>query len=59
MNRGFVGPSVCMLCQENDEMVEHLMVHCRFSRIVWDELKRIMGFPSYWGSTNVYISFEC
>jgi hypothetical protein len=36
-NRGFVGPSFCFLCHQNEEMVEHFLNSCSFSSELWDQ----------------------
>jgi hypothetical protein len=34
--RGFIGPSTCHLCEENDETMNHLMDECPYTTEVWD-----------------------
>ncbi|XP_059076472.1 uncharacterized protein LOC131875810 [Cryptomeria japonica] len=47
---GINGPSRCILCQEQEETVNHLLLHCKFSSHYWWHFMRklrIFGpFPS-------------
>jgi hypothetical protein len=40
--RGFIGPSLCVLCYEQEETKEHLFNGCRYSQSVWDQSAQIM-----------------
>jgi hypothetical protein len=40
--RGFIGPSMCVLCQSQEETKEHLFNGCRYSQTVWDQGAQIM-----------------
>jgi hypothetical protein len=35
--RGFIGPSICPLCQQQEETLEHLFNRCPFSQWIWDQ----------------------
>ena len=32
------GPSFCVLCGANEEMIDHLLVNCSFVKVVWMEV---------------------
>jgi hypothetical protein len=40
--RGFIGPSICALCQQQEETKEHLFNRCPFSQSIWDQGAQIM-----------------
>jgi hypothetical protein len=40
--RGFVGPSICILCGEADETMNHLLNSCPYTAQLWDQLALIM-----------------
>jgi ribonuclease HI len=40
--RGFIGPSICVLCQCQEETKEHLFNGCHYSQSVWDQGAQIM-----------------
>jgi hypothetical protein len=35
--RGFIGPSICILCHQQEETKEHLFNNCPFSQRIWDQ----------------------
>jgi ribonuclease HI len=42
LKRGFTGPSMCTLCQAQEETKEHLFNGCSYSQILWDQGAQIM-----------------
>ena len=40
--RGFVGPSICMLCGEAAETMNHLLNSCPYTAQIWDQSALIM-----------------
>jgi hypothetical protein len=40
--RGFIGPSLCVLCHQQEETKEHLFNGCSYSQRVWDQSAQIM-----------------
>jgi ribonuclease HI len=40
--RGFVGPSICVLCHSQEETKEHLFNGCSYSQRIWDQGAQIM-----------------
>ena len=34
-NRGIVTPTCCLMCDQDDETINHLFLQCSFSRAVW------------------------
>jgi hypothetical protein len=40
--RGFVGPSICLLCGEAEETMNHLLNSCHYTAQIWDQAAIIM-----------------
>jgi hypothetical protein len=40
--RGFVGPSMCLLCGEVEETMEHLLSSCHYTAQIWDQVALVM-----------------
>ena len=38
--RGRVLPNRCFLCEEEEETLEHLLVHCQQTRMLWEHMAR-------------------
>ncbi len=36
--RGWIGPSICVLCGDNQENLHHLLLDCRYTKALWDGL---------------------
>ena len=47
-----LSPSWCILCRQDAESVDHLIIRCRFSQIIWDKIKwelhLISALPNSW-----------
>lgn len=41
--KGFILPSICLLCYQEVESVSHLLLHCLFSREIWGGIMRDFG----------------
>jgi hypothetical protein len=42
LKRGFVGPSICILCGEAEETMNHLLNTCPYTAQIWDQAALIM-----------------
>jgi hypothetical protein len=40
--KGFIGPSMCTLCQQQEETMEHLLNRCPYSQVIWDQGSQMM-----------------
>jgi hypothetical protein len=40
--KGFIGPSICVLCSQQEETKEHLFNGCHYSQRIWDYGTQIM-----------------
>ncbi|CAN1195894.1 hypothetical protein LINPERHAP2_LOCUS43311, partial [Linum perenne] len=67
--RGFVGPSICVLCRADLESVSHLFLGCRFSCSIWSTFSSklamfgptdsdVSGFIIGWQGRNCVSEFE-
>ena len=41
--RGFSIANCCPLCQKSEETVDHLLLHCTMTRVLWDLLFSLFG----------------
>ena len=41
--RGFSLANRCPLCQKSEETVDHLLIHCTMTRVLWDLLFSLFG----------------
>lgn len=48
LKRGGMGLNICLLCYSHGEIVDHLMVHCPFTKIVWQEVKLALNIAQNW-----------
>jgi hypothetical protein len=48
VKRGFLGPSKCVLCGNNDENASHLFVDCSFTKDIWYTIHKELKLESAW-----------
>ena len=36
--------NICFLCEEEEEAIEHLLIHCSKVKMLWDLFLLILGF---------------
>jgi len=51
IRRGWSGPNICILCKHEGESVNHLFVHCTFTKCIWSEIKVALHISEEWGDT--------
>jgi hypothetical protein len=56
--RGFCGPSRCVLCGEEEESINHLMVYCSFSKDVWEFILNVFQIQRVWGCGQLNECFQ-
>jgi hypothetical protein len=44
--RGWIGPSRCVLCKNDQETIPHLFINCSFTVAVWDRVNMILKHKS-------------
>jgi hypothetical protein len=57
--RGWVGPSLCLLCKAAPENLFHLLMHCPFSKEVWHRITVHYNLLSSWSGSTIMDSFPC
>jgi hypothetical protein len=40
--RGFIGPSICHLCNQHEENMEHLLNNCTINVVIWDHATQLL-----------------
>ena len=53
-------PSWCVLCKDHGEDIDHILLHCKFVRLLWNRLFGFMGvLPRRWAeAVNIKWSFK-
>ena len=41
--RGMAFANRCFLCEEDEEIINHLLIHCKSAKMLWDLLLSIVG----------------
>jgi ribonuclease HI len=54
--KGWEGPGLCILCKHNTEDIDHLFVHCSFSKAVWSRISYRLHFKNTWAGNTL---IEC
>jgi ribonuclease HI len=54
--KGWHGPGVCKLCNCSSETINHLLIHCSFTKSVWHYLSVLYKVKFQWIGNSV---FEC
>lgn len=39
----FISPSMCVLCRNDEETMDHLFLHCKVARVLWSNLFSVGG----------------
>ena len=53
-HRGMVFANRCFLCEEGEETINHLLIHCRSAKMLWDLLLSIVGISWEFPSSALY-----
>jgi len=56
--KGWKGPSQCPFCKDDNEDVDHLLVHCSFTQSVWDKLSNLLKQKYHWKGLSLNHYFE-
>ena len=41
--RGMIVANRCFMCEEEEENIDHLLIHCKFAKMLWDLILSIVG----------------
>ena len=41
--RGMTVANRCFMCEEDEENIDHLLIHCKFAKMLWDLILSIVG----------------
>ena len=41
--RGMTFANRCFMCEEEEETIDHLLIHCKFAKMLWDLFLSIVG----------------
>jgi ribonuclease HI len=51
--KGWEGPGVCKLCNCSSEDIHHLLIHCNFTKVVWQHLINFFSLNLQWNGSTV------
>jgi ribonuclease HI len=55
--RGWEGPSYCSLCRKATEDINHLLVHCPFTQMVWSRVLSHLSLQLIWNGNTLSNSY--
>jgi ribonuclease HI len=55
--RGWEGPGICKLCNHSEEDIHHILIHCHFSRAVWQRILTHFSLNLHWEAASVLDCF--
>jgi hypothetical protein len=58
VSKGWEGPSFCILCARGPETVNHLFIHCLFTRQVWLLISGVLKLFLFWDGLSVEGCFD-
>jgi hypothetical protein len=56
--RGWEGPGICLLCKNAPEDLQHLLIHCPFSKEVWYRSIKHFSIPIDWCGSSISDCFS-
>jgi ribonuclease HI len=56
--KGWEGPGVCKLCNRSSEDIHHILIHCNFTRVVWQCLIIHFSLNLQWNDSTVSDCFN-
>jgi hypothetical protein len=56
--RGWEGPGICLLCSKASEDIHHLLVHCAFTKEVWNRLFKHYSLSFSWSGFSISDCFS-
>jgi ribonuclease HI len=56
--KGWEGPSRCQLCKQETENINHLFIHCSFTKSVWERIKTGQKLKKVWEGNTLSDCFK-
>jgi ribonuclease HI len=56
--KGWHGPGFCYLCRRASEDIHHLLIHCTFTKEVWNRLLQHFSLPFTWTGATIADCFS-
>ena len=50
IKRGGVGPNICLLFFKEEKYIDHLLVNCSLTKLVWKEVNKVLNIHGNWDS---------
>ena len=48
MEKGWQGPSCCILCKKDSKSMDHLFINCEFTPFIWKNICLSLNIPQLW-----------
>jgi hypothetical protein len=58
IKRGFLGPSICVLCKKSEETVLHLFGECSFINGIWQTITKELKLVNSWQGGQIEVSLQ-
>ena len=52
--RGMTFANRCFMCEEEEETIDHLLIHCKIAKMLWDLLLSIVGISWVFSNTVLH-----
>jgi hypothetical protein len=57
-SRGREGPGMCYLCKSDLESIDHIFIHCAFTKAVWEKIITRGGYKHTWSGRSLEICIQ-
>lgn len=57
IKREHFGPGICVLCSDGNEDINHIFVHCKYTRYIWSRLEEHYNLTLNWGTHDINGNF--
>jgi len=56
--KGRHGPGLCYLCKKKIESIDHILIHCSFTKMVWEKVRLTTCFKVLWDGFSLVDFFK-
>jgi hypothetical protein len=56
--KGWEGPGICYFCNRSSEDIHHILIHCDFTKVVWQRLLMHFSLNLLWNGSTVSDCFN-